>query len=256
MFEAGDLLGEYYRIVEVLSGGMAEVYICDVLDRVDAAKPRKGERQSRVALKTFQRRFFFDQATRLSFIREASTWLRLSGVPHILPVLGIKQIGDQPFLEMLAVERGPRGERSIADLLRQGPLPVSVAVKFAFQLSLALNMSGNRLQGLAHGDLKPANVLLINGDSFLADFGLVSAVPLGRADHRLQSTWAYRAPQLWSDDRQAPSVASDVYAFGTLMFEMLCGRTPFADQGHDRVTWEEAHRNQKPTAPALFPLIR
>src|SRR3977135_199377 len=109
MSEPGDLLGGHYRVLDVLSGGMGEGLICELIEDVrpqvenDEAAQDKTRRPLPLALKTFQRRYFFDNAVRQSFIREASTWLRLSGLPHILPVLGIEQIGDRPFLQMPVV---------------------------------------------------------------------------------------------------------------------------------------------------------
>src|SRR5215203_2873127 len=104
MPDVGSLLGDRLLIKEILSGGMAEVFICEMLDKTQTeVGPDESNLSRRVALKTFQRRHFFNNAARLSFIREATTWLRLSGSPHILPVLGIEQIGDRPFLLMLEV---------------------------------------------------------------------------------------------------------------------------------------------------------
>jgi serine/threonine protein kinase/predicted Zn-dependent protease len=249
--EPGDLLGERFRVREVLAGGMGQIFICDWERGAEghSAEPSEGA-PVRIALKTFQRRFIFDNAARLSFVREASTWLRLSDLPHIMPVIDILEIGDQPFIMMPAIPRGDLGERSIGDLLQHGPIVPQGALAFGFQLALALQGASRRIQGLVHGDLKPANVLLWGGDAFLSDFGLVSAVALGRPDLRLQGTWGYRAPELWSDESVAPTVASDVYAFGALLFEMLVGRLPFDPVGDSREAWSTAHRESSPDVPS------
>src|SRR5262245_52414109 len=98
---------------------MGEVFLCSLEARSEEHAPTESSGHgARVALKTFQRRFFFDNAVRLSFLREATIWLRLSGTPHIMPVLGVEQFGDRPFVMMPAVEPGPNGERTLADLLR------------------------------------------------------------------------------------------------------------------------------------------
>ncbi|HJQ32919.1 MAG TPA: tetratricopeptide repeat protein [Pyrinomonadaceae bacterium] len=252
-----EFLGERYRVVEVCSGGMGEVFICEFTSEgADAADDRddgEGGRKRFVALKTFKRQFFFDSATRLSFEREATTWLRLAGLPHIMPVIGIEQIDDRPFILMPAVGAGPGGERSIGDLLNHGPLDAETASAYALQLALALHTAADRIPGLVHGDLKPANVLLMGGDAYLADFGLAFAVASGRPDLRLESTWAYRAPEFWGEQPRPVSVAGDVYAFGATVFEMLTGRTPFAADAHDREAWAEAHTKVEPRAPAGFP---
>ncbi len=220
MTEPGDLLGTSYRVREVLTGGMGQIFICDWDS--DA-----GDAPLQVALKTFQRRYFFESSARLSFVREASTWLRLSHLPHVMPVILIEHIDDQPYIMMPAVPPGLRGERSIADLLERGPLDPASALAFAFQVAVALHRGAGLIDGLVHGDLKPANVLLLKGEAFLADFGLVSAISLGPADLRLQGTPEYRAPELRAlETTGQPSVVADVYSFGALLFEMLVGHAP------------------------------
>jgi serine/threonine protein kinase/Flp pilus assembly protein TadD len=254
MAEHLEFLGDRYRILEVRRGGMGEVIICELVeDPAPDAAQREGSDPLRLALKTFQRRFFFDSATRHSFVREATTWLRLSDLPHIMPVAGIEHIDHRPFVVMPAVQPGPGGERSIADLLLRGPLDTESALEYAFQLAVALLGAAARIPRLVHGDLKPENVLLMDEVAFLSDFGLVSAISLGHPDLRLEGTWAYRAPELWADEAQAPSVAGDVYAFGVLLFEMLTGSRPFSEKEYDREAWATAHRSRRPVAPSGYP---
>ncbi len=244
MAKRGEMLGENYRVVEVHEGGMGEVFVCEIL-REDAAAQPKDESLTLVALKTFQKKFFFDNAARLSFEREAATWLRLSGQPHIMPVLGLIHIDNRPFLVMPAVSKGELGERSVADLLERGPLPLGQALQFGFQCALALRSAATHVEELVHGDIKPANILLLGGQAFLTDFGLASAGILGRADSRLEGTWAYLAPELW--DGETRSVSSDIYAFGAMFYEMLFGRTPYLPEGGDRDSWARAHRTSSPS---------
>lgn len=249
MPEPGEILNGRYCVREVLTGGMGQILICDMADyAAGAADP-----VARVALKTFQRRYFFDSAARSSFIREASTWLRLADLPHVMPVVLIETISDQPYIVMSAVPPGPSGERSIADLLNYGPLDPEVALAYAFQVALALHGASGRIPGLVHGDLKPANVLLLGGRAFVSDFGLVSSVALGSPDLRLEGTWRYRAPELWASPAAPTSVAGDVYAFGALLFEMLAGHAPVAASGGGREDWAAAHRELSPQVPDGFP---
>lgn len=212
------MLGDHYEVVQVLAGGMGEVFICDYVGGGDPGTRR------RLALKTFQQRFFFDNAVRNAFVREASVWLRLTGLPHILPVYGIEQIDRRPFIHMPAVQ-AENGVRTLADLIaRRGVAPVE-ALHFAFQVALAMQQAARHVAGLVHGDLKPANVLLMGGKAYVSDFGLATAATFGRADARLVGTPAYRAPELDGID-VAPTVASDVYAFGATLAEMMARISP------------------------------
>jgi tetratricopeptide (TPR) repeat protein len=221
-------LGERYEVVEVLSGGMGEVFLCGYAGD-------DGQR-TRVALKTFQQRFFFDNSVRNAFIREASVWLRLTGLPHVLPALGIEQIERRPFIQMLPVA-SEDGVRTLADLIVRVRIRPVDALHFAWQIALAMQQAASRVPELVHGDLKPANVLLMRGKAYVADFGLANAATLGRADPRLVGTRAYRAPELDGRDG-APTVASDVYAFGRSLAELLAGagaNDPVAAAGRELV---------------------
>jgi tetratricopeptide (TPR) repeat protein len=212
------MLGDHYEVVQVLAGGMGEVFICDY---VGDGVP---EKRRRVALKTFQQRFFFDNAVRNAFVREASVWLRLTGLPHILPVYGIEQIERRPFIHMPAVP-AENGVRTLADLIvRRGVDPLE-ALHFAFQVALGMQQAARQVVDLVHGDLKPANVLLMGGKAYVSDFGLATAATFGRADARLVGTPAYRAPEL-DGMNVAPTVASDVYAFGATLAEMMARFSP------------------------------
>jgi len=232
------MLGKKFRVAQVLRGGMGEVYVGEfVSDETNPAEPG-----TRVALKTFQKQFLFDNAARVAFEREAAMWLRLSGVPHIMPALGLIRIEGRPFLVMPAVEPGPEGERSVADLLENGPLAPELVLQVAFQCAFGMRKAAERTEQLVHGDIKPSNILFMGGNAFLTDFGLASAALVGPADTRLEGTWAYLAPELW--DGGGRTTEGDVYAFGVTLFEMLHGHTPFSPEADDRESWAQAHREE------------
>jgi hypothetical protein len=114
-------LDKKYEILEIKRGGMGEVYIC---------RSVTGEGQ-RVAFKTYQKRFFFNRASRDAFTREMSIWSRLTGLFHIMPALGIYHFDERPFVLMPEVEPGPSGEVTVRDLVRRGPLPIERALQLA-----------------------------------------------------------------------------------------------------------------------------
>jgi len=81
-------LGDRYRVLEVRRGGMGEVFICTPAD----------DEELELALKSFQKRLFFDRSSRDAFVREVAVWTRLTGQPHIMPALGLEYFDDRPFV--------------------------------------------------------------------------------------------------------------------------------------------------------------
>jgi serine/threonine protein kinase len=230
-------LGEEFLVYGVRRGGMGEVFLCGGVND-DRKAPS-------IALKTFQKRFFFDHATREGFVRECAIWSRLSGIPHIMFVLDIRLIDQRPFAMMPAILSDCV---SVRTLLKTRTISPDDALRFAWQTAFALKAGQERLPGLVHGDLKPDNLLLYEGAVFVSDFGLARVVSQNQGLAPLEGTWAYRAPECW-EDVDALTVASDVYAFGVVLYEMLTGRLPF--DASSSSSWRDAHTQHRP-APINF----
>lgn len=119
--------------------------------------------------------------------------------------------------------------RTLRELAAGGPLPLRQVLAIVGQVAEA--MSEAHASKLIHGDLKPSNLMLdTEGAVRILDFGLAcridpdatASIPVDQA----QGTVAYLAPELMLGT--GPSVASDVYALGVVMFELLNGARPFA----------------------------
>lgn len=104
-------------------------------------------------------------------------------------------------------------------------------------------------RGIVHKDLKTKNIFLENGKVIITDFGLFSATKLSYTEHGLgiaRGWLCYLAPELIKGlkpfrpaDEDLPfSKASDVHAFGTVWYELLCGEFPFKSQPHEAVIWQ------------------
>ncbi len=111
-----------------------------------------------------------------------------------------------------------------------GPLDPTVAARTAAQIADALEIAHEK--GLIHRDVKPSNVILTpEGHVYLTDFGLAkraeTAAGLTGADQML-GTVDYVAPELIEGSE--PDARSDVYSLGCVLYEMLAGEAPFADQ--------------------------
>jgi serine/threonine-protein kinase len=139
--------------------------------------------------------------------------------------------------------------QSLADRLRQGPLPWPEATAMAAEVATAL-AAAHRV-GVVHRDIKPGNVMLTGAGAKILDFGIAALAggdPAADGD-RLVGTPAYAAPERLQPGAAAP--ASDVYALGVLLYEALTGRRPVRAP-----TWKEAaeaHRAATQGAPVPPP---
>jgi serine/threonine protein kinase len=146
--------------------------------------------------------------------------------PNLVRVHDAGVEGGTIYVVMELLEGVPLSEW----LRSRGPLVRQEAVALFRQVASAVKAL--HTAGLIHGDLKPENlVLLANGHVKLVDFGLARLVNWEgalRSDSSLflTGTAAYLAPEVASGV-QPPTVASDLYALGCLLYELFTGRPPF-----------------------------
>lgn len=235
--------GLVFRICATRRGGMGVVYLCTTADDTDA--------EPAIALKTFDDVHFFHPAMQQAVDAEARAWMRVSGAPYVLPLVGTITCDSKPHLMMPAVGPDPHGNVTLADEIRGHPQGSDPARVFTVALSLALGLRecGRRLPGLVHGDIKPDNILLL-GDSapHLADFGTARLGALTERSIGVGGTASYLAPECWDEAGQVGE-AADVYALGATLFELLCGAPPFTAPSGDLNALEKMHRLE----PARFP---
>jgi serine/threonine-protein kinase len=156
------------------------------------------------------------------FEREAQALQKLRH-PNIVPFYGLFQSQGQPFLLEEFIEGN-----SLQGILRERngqPLPVEETIIYMKGLCAALHYA--HANKVVHCDVKPGNVLVNRqGNIFLADFGIAkfidatTTMTMGGA-----GTPAYMAPEQIAGRSVAP--ATDIYALGVMLFEMLAGQRPF-----------------------------
>lgn len=178
------------------------------------------------------------------FRREAEAAARLQH-PHFVPIFEVGQVEGQPFYSMEYVAGG-----SLADLLaRQTPTARQAAELIA---TLAGAVQSAHERGVVHRDLKPSNVLLQIAEGGLpketpadptavcdlqaaipkiADFGLAKLLDLDAAHTHtgeILGTPSYMAPEQADGHGQCIGPATDVYALGAILYELLTGKPPFS----------------------------
>lgn len=206
-----DLLSGRYELGAPLgSGGMARVY--EATDRMLSR---------RVAVKLLETDAGIPHA-RERFLNEARLAASLSH-PHAVAVYDTGTDQGSAYIVMELVE----GQTLAQLLAAEGPLAPERAVAVADPVLAALAAAHAR--GMVHRDVKPANVLLgRDGSVKLADFGIAKATE-GRADLTMTGqvigTPTYLSPEQASGRPATP--ASDVYATGVVLYEMLAGQPPF-----------------------------
>lgn len=169
------------------------------------------------------------------FEREARTLAQLNH-PHILKVHNYGVLAGTPFLVTALID-GEDFERC----LRKNPLGYESEWLVARMIEIASALHYCHEQGIAHRDLKAANVLIREEDqkAILIDFGLVKAKAIDSSSEEalsktgeLLGTPDYMAPEQFDQkgDFGEPGPASDVWAFGVLLYRSLTDQKPFQGQ--------------------------
>jgi serine/threonine-protein kinase len=176
------------------------------------------------AIKLLRSEYASDPDAVTRFVRERTVLMKFRH-PAVVTLHDMIVEGDQLALVMDLVDGGD------LNAYRQrsgGTLSNEEAARLAAQICDGL--AAAHAAGIVHRDLKPANVLLDAGQVKLADFGVARIVgdPSATTTGTVLGTAAYLAPELLTGSE--PSEASDVYAFGITLYELLSGRPPF--NGH------------------------
>jgi serine/threonine protein kinase len=182
-----------------------------------------------VALKILSQTLASDPNFRLRFQREARLISRLDH-PHICALYDVGEQDGTPFLVMQYLD----GE-TLEQRLRRGALPLTTALKTAIEVADGL-VAAHRL-GIVHRDLKPGNIFLTKTGAKLLDFGLAKHTPVVTttetsatepnltSEGTMLGTAPYMAPEQL--EGRAADVRTDIFAFGSVFYEMVTGRRAF-----------------------------
>jgi serine/threonine protein kinase len=212
-----------------------------------------------VALKLVEPEVARDPVIRERLRREARAVASLDH-PNVVPLYAAGEEDGTVYI----VTRWVEGTELGTLIHSEGPLEPARAARTAAQIASALEMAHEK--GLVHRDIKPSNVILTSeGHAYLTDFGLAKRADTAAgltAAAQMLGTVDYVAPE--QIEGSEPDARGDVYSLGCVLFEMLVGEAPFADQkGGMAKMWAQVNaeppsvRERRPDVPqALEDVIR
>ena len=176
----------------------------------------------------------------MRFDREARAISQLTH-PHVCTLYDIGEQAGTAFLVMEFLEGETLADRLSRGVSEKPAVPVDEALRLAIQIADALATAHHK--GIIHRDLKPGNVMLTKSGVKLLDFGLAKTSQAAVAASRLSElpttppqaittpgtilgTFQYMAPEQLEGKEADPR--TDIFAFGTVVYEMATGRRAFA----------------------------
>ncbi len=238
---ADQTIGRYKIIEKIGSGGMGEVFL---------AEDEKLERKA--ALKVLPAEVASEPERMRRFVLEAKTASALNH-PSIVTIYEINDDGEVPYIAMEYV----RGE-TLARMLRSDRLEMARVVDIAIQIAGALAAAHEA--GVVHRDVKPDNIIIRpDGLVKVLDFGLVKLTENdGSCDpdaetvaHRTNPGMILGTASFMSPEQSRGRIVdgrSDIFSFGTLLYQMVSGRLPFTGENYVDVIASIIHKEPEPLA--------
>ena len=238
--EPGMDFGPRFRIEQLLGeGGMGRVY--KALDK---------ELGRTVALKILQPELTKDPSVIMRFKQELLLASRISH-RNVLRIHDLTDYEGVKFITMAFIEG-----KDLNQLLKESrPLPIDRSLKMARQMCEALDAA--HVEGVVHRDFKPHNVLVGNNDQvYVSDFGLATSFETAKMGMTRTGAFVgtprYMSPEQ-VEGKQVDS-RTDLYSFGLVFYEMVCGEVPFAGDSTWQVMYQrvkDAPKNVKQVNPNI-----
>lgn len=260
LWSQGQIVDNLYRVEHILHGGMGIIYIIEHLKwgiKLVVKSPISG---------------FSEEEHKKRFIREAETWVDLGKHPNIATAYYVRDLHGIPGIFIEYADGGSLTEYLKKNTVRALPEILDIAIQFSEGIRYA------HKKGLVHRDIKPDNILLMkDGTAKITDFGLVKTkdkIDMGETLKNIEcpseisrdewhtmthgyamGTPPYMAPEQWTEADRADKRA-DIYSFGIMLFEMICGRRPFIKDHtsveHPLLVYQMMHRFTTPPDPADY----
>jgi serine/threonine protein kinase len=236
---SGDRIGCYRLLERLGEGGMGVVHL--------AADPHG----RKVAIKVLRPAVAGDVTALRRLAREVDTMRRVHS-PHVAEIIDADVTAEPPYV----VTQYVPGSTLEETVFEQGPLYGSTLQRLASGLARAL--ASIHAAGVIHRDLKPGNVMFLDGEPIVIDFGIAQAVDSTRltATGLVIGTPGYLAPEIIEgEEAGAPA---DVHSWASTIAFAATGRPPFGTGSFESVFYKimEGRPDLDGVPDALLPLIR
>lgn len=229
------LIGNRYRIEKLIgTGGMSVIY-----------KAWDQDLQRTVALKLLRQKYSRSPEIRAQFAKEAQAAAKLSHV-NIVTIFDINSDNDRIYL---ALEYIPG-----LDLKHyiQSRKSIDIRDSLDFMIQACSGINHAHENGIIHCDIKPSNLLLNRANQVkISDFGLARILQQINQNEHPSVIWGspfYLSPE--QTVGMPPTIQSDIYSLGVVLYELLTGRPPFI--ANDVTQLLSMHRDVQPTDPRIL----
>lgn len=225
----GKQIGPYIIQEKLGEGGMGVVY-----------KGIHKDIEQTVAIKVLYPQYAKDENFRERFKREAKVQAKLHH-PNVVNILNYLEDEDgNMYIVMEYVGGG-----SLEDKMKTGKISLSDSVSVIIQVLNALSYMHSN--GIIHRDIKPSNIMFADSIVKVSDFGIAKPMSdkgLTKTGAIVGTVW-YMAPEIIKGEDPTP--ASDLYAVGVILYQLLTGRTPFYGKTDFEVM--KSHLEREPQPP-------
>ncbi|GAA4315833.1 hypothetical protein GCM10023178_76120 [Actinomadura luteofluorescens] len=236
---SGDRIGHYSVQQTLGEGGMGVVYL--------GADPEGRN----VAIKVLRPAVAGDATARRRLAREVDSMRRVHS-PHVAEILDADVTADQPYIVTQYVPG-----RTLEEIVEEsGPIYGPALQRLGVGLASAL--SAIHGAGIVHRDMKPGNVMLVDGEPVVIDFGIAQAADATRltATGMVIGTPGYLAPEIIEGEDAGPP--SDVHAWGGTVAYAATGRPPFGSGTFESIFYKimQSTPDLDGVPEAMLPVLR
>lgn len=236
MVQPQSKIGSYTLISQIGSGGFGVVWL---------AEKRTTITTTRFALKLARH----EDVDIEVFKQEAAIWAQVSGHPNVLPIIEADIYDGQI---VIVSEYAPGG--SLQEWLQKnGGRAPSIEAAVEMTKEILDGLEHLHEQKIIHRDLKPDNILLQRETPRLADFGIARVIKTDSYSKAITGTFAYMPPEAFDGKRNEQT---DVWSVGVILYQMLAGHLPFAQQEIVSLVGAILSRDPQPLPDAVPETLR